>query len=344
MTIDLARKAGAGLRLARSAFFGSSLVVAGLTPALSTAEAEAPVNLVSAAPYAVLANSAVTNNGDSVVNGDLGVHPGTELTGFPPGVVNGERHLGDAAAQRARADLTTAYDDAVGRTPTRTVGTDLAGQTFTPGVYQVPQDARLDGTVTLDAQGDASAVFVFRIESELSTTDNSRVNVVNSPRPACNISWTVGDSATLATGTSLVGRLMAVNAITLHSAAHIEQGGAFSRDGAVTLDNNVISRAECRPAGGPAGPSATPTSPSPSPTSPTPSPTSPTPSPTERTPTPTSPTPTPTETTAAPGTPTTPQTGVPGTPQATAPEATAPAVPESTVPPEAPGAPEVQSS
>ena len=356
MTSDFARTAGAGLRLVRSVLFGSSLVLTGLNPALATVQAEAPLNLVSAATYAVLADGAVTNNGASVLDGDVGVHPGTQVTGFPPGVVNGQRHLGDVEAERAQADLATAYDDAQRRTPTRTVGADLGGQTFTPGVYRLPPDASLDGTVTLDAQGDTRAVFIFQLESGLSTTDNSRVEVRNAPGPACNISWIVGDSATLAPGTALVGRLMAVNAITLRSGARIEQGGAFSRDGAITLDNNVIRRSECEPTAAPAQPSVTPTSPSPSPTSasPTPSPTSPSP-----TPSPTSPTPTPT--TATPGTatpgagtpgagtpigpsaPTSPQTSAPATPEP-APGTTGPGAPGVTVPPTAPGVPGTQPS
>ena len=342
MTSDFARTAGAGLRLARSVIFGSSLVLAGLNPGVSSARAEAPLNLVSAATYAVLAHRAVTNNGNSVLNGDVGVDPGTKLTGFPPGVINGQRHVGDAEAERARADLTTARDDAARRTPTRTIGTDLGGQTFTPGVYRVPQGANLDGTVTLDARGDARAVFIFQLESGLSTTDNSRVDVLNSPGPACNISWIVGDSATLSPGTALVGRLMAADAITLHSAARIEQGGAFSQDGAVALDNNVISRSECEPAAGPAVPSATPTGPTPSQTSPSPtqSPTSPTPSPTSPTTTPATPgAPAPT----SPGAPTSPQTSAPGTPGAP-PETTGPEVPGVTVPPATTGVPGTQPS
>lgn len=317
MTRDFARAAGGGLRLARSAFVGSSLVLAGLTPALSAARAEeAPVDLATATSYAVLADDAVTNTGNSVINGDLGVHPGTKVSGFPPGTINGQRHAGDAAAQRAQTDLTAAYKDAAGRTASRTIGPQLGGQTLTPGVYKAQEAATLDGTLTLDAQGSSSAVFIFQLGAKLTTSQNSIVRVVNSPTPACGVVWTVGDSATLGTNTSFLGRIMAVKDITLQSAAKVEQGGTLSRDGGVTLDTNAVSRSEC----------AAPTAPA-SPTSPTPSRTE---SPTPPAPTPTTPSPT----TPAPAT---PETTAPETtaPETTAPETTAPetTVPEQTLPP-----------
>lgn len=317
MTRDFARTAGGGLRLARSAFFGSSLVLAGLAPTFSAAEVEAPVDLATAASYAVLADPAVTNNGNTVITGDVGVHPGTEVSGFPPGVINGQRHAGDAAAERAQSDLTSAYEDATGRASSRTIKPELGGQTLTPGVYKASENANLDGTLTLDAQGDASAVFIFQLDSRLTTGQNSTVRVVNSPGPACNVVWTVGDSATLAGNTSFVGRVMAINEITLQSAAKIEQGGALSRDGAVTLDTNTVSRSECAAA-------QTPTAPA--------SPTSPTPSETES---PT--TPAPTETTPAPVTPgtTAPETTAPAPtePEETGPPATPPGLQERELPP-----------
>ncbi|QGN46542.1 DUF3494 domain-containing protein [Micromonospora sp. WMMC415] len=360
MTSDFARNAGTGLRFARSAFLGSSLVFAGLapTPAATATAADAPVDLRTAGTYAVLADGSVTNSGDTVVNGDLGVHPGTEVTGFPPGVVNGQVNAGNAAAERAQSDLTTAYEDAAGRPSSRTVGPQLDGQTLTPGVYRASADANLDGTLTLDAQGNAGAVFIIQVDSGLTTAQNSDVRVVNSPGPACNIFWTVGDSANLGTNTSFVGRIMAVNAVTLESAAKIEQGGALSRDGAVTLDTNAVDRSDCAAPAAPTrapsptsptpAPTVSPTSPSPSPTTPrptrtTPSPTSPTPSPTGTTPSPTTPSPTtpsPTGTTPSPTTPspttpepdeTEPETAAPG------PDLTVPGAPGTEVPPEAAG-------
>ncbi|MGN9811795.1 ice-binding family protein [Micromonospora sp. BQ11] len=257
MTKDFARTAGGGLRLARSVIVGSSLVAAGLAPvATSATEARVsdPVDLATAASYAVLADDAVTNTGSSVIDGDVGVHPGTEVSGFPPGVVNGERNVGDAAAERAQADLTDAYQDAVGRDARATIGPGLGGQTLTPGVYRVAEDADLDGTLTLDAQGDATAVFILQVGSDLDAAENSTVRVVNTPGPACNVFWTVGDSADLNTNTSFTGRIMAVRDIRLETAARVEQGGALSRDGAVTLDTNAVSRSDCAAATAPASP------------------------------------------------------------------------------------------
>ncbi|MGC1213770.1 MAG: ice-binding family protein [Micromonospora sp.] len=313
MTRDFAHAAGAGLRLVRSAFVGSSLVLAGLAPALSAARAEeGPVDLATAASYAVLADNAVTNSGNSVINGNVGVHPGTAVSGFPPGAINGERHAGDAVAERAQSDLTAAFDDAAGRTASRTIGPQLGSQTLTPGVYKARDDATLDGTLTLDAQGDSRAVFIIQLGSRLTTAQNSAVQVVNSPGPACGVVWTVGDSATLGSNTSFVGRVMAVKDITLQSAAKVEQGGALSRDGAVSLDTNAVSRADCAP--------------TPPPTAPA-SPTSPTPSPTES----------PTTPESTPTTPATPETTAPETtaPETAAPETTAPTptTPERNVPP-----------
>src|SRR6185312_6052259 len=108
-------------------------LVAGIAgaPAALAASVQAPVGLGTATSFAVLAGTTVTNTGPSMISGDLGVSPGTAVTGFPPGVVsNGTIHSADAVAAQAQADLTTAYNDAAGRTPATVVPTDLAGQTL----------------------------------------------------------------------------------------------------------------------------------------------------------------------------------------------------------------------
>jgi hypothetical protein len=123
--------------------------------------APAPVRLGNADSFAVLAGTTVTNTGDTVVNGNLGVSPGNAVTGFPPGVVNGTIHQGDATAAGAQADLTTAYNDAAGRTcEVDLTGRDLGGRTLVAGVYCFSSSAQLTGTVTLDGQGDPNAVLV----------------------------------------------------------------------------------------------------------------------------------------------------------------------------------------
>ncbi|HEX6129461.1 MAG TPA: ice-binding family protein [Candidatus Limnocylindria bacterium] len=219
--------------------------------------AHAPVGLGTADGFAVLAGSTVTNTGPSVVNGDLGVSPGSAIVGFPPGIVNGTVHEANADAAQAQADLTTAYDDAAGRAPTQDLtGDDLGGLTLTDGTYSYSTSAQLTGTVTFDAEGDPDAVFIVQIGSTLTTASDSVVSLVNGAS-ACNIFWQVGSSATLGTDTAFQGTILALTSITLNTGATIENGRALARNGAVTLDDNVITGDVCAAA-------ATP-SPSPSP-------------------------------------------------------------------------------
>jgi Ice-binding-like len=209
----------------------------------STARAQpAPVNLGRAAPFAVLAGTTVTNTGPTVVNGDLGVSPGTAVTGFPPGVVNGTIHAGDATAAGAQVDLTAAYIDAASRTPTGVLPAAIGGLTFTPGVYRAPAAVGLTGTVTLDAQGDPNAVFIFQIGSALTTASGSVVNLINGANP-CNVFWQIGSSATLGTGSTFAGNILALTSITVTTGVTLN-GRALARNGAVTLDSDLINRPE----------------------------------------------------------------------------------------------------
>lgn len=218
--------------------------VLALTPTRANAIAT-PVGLGTAGSFAVLAGSAVTNTGPSVVSGDLGVSPSSAITGFPPGrVVRGTIHQGDADAAQAQADLTTAYNSAAGQAPDRLLtGQDLGGLTLTPGVYQFASSAQLTGRLTLDAQGNPNAVWVFQIGSTLTTASGSNVTLINGASP-CNVFWQVGSSATLGTGTDFVGTIMALTSITATTGAIID-GRALARNAAVTLDTNTISRGSC---------------------------------------------------------------------------------------------------
>ncbi|MGI5212303.1 ice-binding family protein [Plantactinospora sp. CA-290183] len=159
---------------------------------------------------------------------DLGVHPGSTATGFPPGVVLGEIHLADAVALQAKNDLTTAYNDAAGRTPFTNLPAELGGLTLTEGVYRIGA-AQLTGTLTLDAQNNPAAVFIFQIASTLTTASNSSVVLVNGAS-ACNVYWQVGSSATLGTGTDFVGNILAQTSITLNTGADL-QGRALAQTG-----------------------------------------------------------------------------------------------------------------
>jgi hypothetical protein len=220
----------------------AGFAAAGTSPAYA---AQAGVGLGTASSFAVLAGSTVTNTGPSVISGDLGVSPGSAVTGFPPGLVtNGSLHAADARALRAQSDLTTGYEDAAGRTPaTDVTGQNLGGLTLFSGVYADSSAMALTGTVTLDAQGDPAAVFIFQAGSTLTTASNSTVALINGASP-CNVFWQVGSSATLRTGTTFVGTVMALTSATLETRASV-QGRVLARNGAVTLDTNRVTAPDC---------------------------------------------------------------------------------------------------
>lgn len=191
--------------------------------------------------FSVLGGSTVTNTGTTTVNGDLGVSPGSAVTGFPPGIVTGGTiHAGDAVAAQAQTDLTALYNSLAGMAcNTDLSGQDLGGMTLTPGVYCFSTSAQLTGTLTLDAQGNSGALFIFKIGSTLTTASASSVLLINGAS-SCNVFWQVGSSATLGTGTALRGSIVALTSITLNTAASV-QGRALARNGAVTLDTSNVA-------------------------------------------------------------------------------------------------------
>ena len=203
----------------------------------------APVGLGTAGSFAVVAGTTVTNTGPSTISGNLGVSPGSAVVGFPPGTVsNGVIHAADAVALQAQADVTTAYNDAAGRATTATVTADLGGQTLVAGVY-TGGALGLTGALTLDAQGDPNAVFVFQAASTLITASTSSVNLINGANP-CNVYWQVGSSATLGTNSVFVGTVLALTSVAATTGATV-QGRLLARNGEVTLDNNVITVPNC---------------------------------------------------------------------------------------------------
>ncbi|MFA6185678.1 MAG: DUF3494 domain-containing protein [Phycisphaerae bacterium] len=214
-----------------------AICVVAVVLAIGTSQAT-PISLGTAANYAVLAGSTVTNTGSSVINGDLGVSPGSAITGFPPGIVNGTIHDNDAAAALAQTDLTTAYNTLAGMAVTQNLsGQDLGSVgTLTAGVYFFSSTAQLTGTLTLSGTGD----FVFQIGSTLTTATGSSVLLI-SGADASNVYWQVGSSATLGTTTAFKGSILALTSITLNTGATIESGRALARNGAVTLDDNTIT-------------------------------------------------------------------------------------------------------
>ncbi|MCU1503203.1 MAG: hypothetical protein JWM12_2557 [Ilumatobacteraceae bacterium] len=231
-------------RFVRIRLLVSGVAVAGVSMigVGSAGAAQPPVGLGAATSFAVLAGQTVTNTGPSVITGDLGVSPGSAVTGFPPGLVNGVIHVADAVANLAQTDLTDSYNDAAGRIPVTSVGADLSGMVLVAGVYGGPT-LGLTGTVTLDAQGDPNAVFVFQSASTLITASSSVVSFINGADP-CNVYWQVGSSATLGTGSTFVGTIMALTSISAETAATIT-GRLLARNGAVTLDSNVITAPGC---------------------------------------------------------------------------------------------------
>jgi hypothetical protein len=210
--------------------------------ASSALGATATVGLGSAVSFSVLGGSTVTNTGPTTMFGDLGLSPGSSVTGAPQ--VLGQTHVDDAVAIEAKNALTTAYDNAASRPSNGSAGTDLAGQLFLPGVRTASSSLLLSsGSVTLDAQGDPNAVFIFQIGSTLITGSNTTV-VLTGGAQACNVFWEVGSSATLGTGTSFVGTIMASASITANTAATIH-GRLLAQTGAVTLDTNTITTSTC---------------------------------------------------------------------------------------------------
>src|ERR1700686_3925833 len=212
----------------------------GATALTSPSHAQAPP-LGTAGSFAVLAGTTVTNTGSTVINGDVGVSPGAAITGFPPGIVNGATHAGDAVALQAQSDDTTAYNILAGMPVTQNLtGQDLGGKTLIAGVYGYTSTAQLTGTLTLDGQGNPNSVFIIKVASGLTTATASKIVLINGAQGG-NVFFQVGSSAVLGVSTMFVGDILALTSITLDTGASINCGDALAQTGAVTLDNNVIS-------------------------------------------------------------------------------------------------------
>lgn len=203
-------------------------------------------SLGTAQNFAVLGGSTVTNTGPTVITGDLGVSPGSAITGFPPGIVLGTVHAADVVALQAHNDVITSYNVLAGLPQTQDLtGQNLGGLTLLPGVYNFDTSAQLTGTLTLNALGDPNAFFVFQMGSTLDTASSSAVVIINGGDD-CNVFWQVGSSATLGTTTSFKGNILADQSITLNTGADIISGRALAINAAVTMDTNDVACEGCR--------------------------------------------------------------------------------------------------
>jgi hypothetical protein len=203
------------------------------------------VALGTAATFAALGGSTVTNTGQTIVTGDLGVSPGSAVTGFPPGIVTGGAiHAADPTAGQAQLDLTTAFNDAAGRAA-GAVPADIGGTTVPPGVYKAPISLAVSGTVTLDGQNNPNSVFIFQAPSTIVVTNTSSVALINRAK-ACNVYWQAGSSATIGTNAVFNGTILALASITLQTGATVN-GRLLARTGTVTLDSNTVTNTDAVP-------------------------------------------------------------------------------------------------
>lgn len=210
-------------------------------PLQTTAQATVP--LAGAANFAVLAGSGISSTGATHITGDLGLSPGTSVSGFPPGILVGTQHVNDAIANQAKSDLTAAYNDAAGRTATDmvTLSGNIGGLRLTPGLYKSTSSLAVSsGDVTFDALGNPNAVFIIQIASTFTTTSGRKV-ILAGGALATNIFWQVGSSATFGTTSVVKGNILCMQSITFNTGATLD-GKALTGIGAIVMAGNTIVR------------------------------------------------------------------------------------------------------
>ena len=214
---------------------------------VATAAADVIVcpTLRSAANFTIIAASAVSNDGLTTINGNLGISPSVALTGFnPAGVINGITELGTGVSLQAQNDVTTAYNDCQGAPPTaQMTGVDLAGKTLEPGVYKFDSTAGIDtpaGILMLNGTG----VYIFQIGSALSTSENSRIRLINGAKARC-IFWQVGSSAALGHDSMFAGNIMAYASVNLANGVTVN-GSIYARTAAISfIADSVTGQQSC---------------------------------------------------------------------------------------------------
>jgi ice-binding like protein len=247
-------------RLTGSALAAIALGVPFVAAAPAGAVATSPP-LGTAATFAVLGGSAVTNTGATVLTGDLGVSPGSSISGFPPGQINGTRQS-TPVSTTAQTDIATAIGAANAESCDANLsGQNLGGMTLPPGVYCFDSSAQLTGVLKLDAQGSPTAQWLFKVTSAVTTASNAAVILVNGAGTCSdNVNWLVGSSATVGSGSTFLGNIIATTSITMATGAN-STGSLYAHTGAVTMDTNKIST--CSGAIPPPPPLAISTTPSP---------------------------------------------------------------------------------
>jgi hypothetical protein len=201
--------------------------------------ATAPL-LGQAQDFAVLGASTITNTGATTIVGDVGLSPGSAITGAGSFSLIGSVHERDTAASDAHNAGIKAFTAFANKTPTIDLtGQNLSAMTLNAGVYHFDSSAQLTGTLTLDVQNDPNAIFIFQIGSSLTTATDSTVNVINGGSQT-GIFWQVGSSATLGVNTAFAGNILASQSITLDTGANIFGGRALALNGAVTMDHNGL--------------------------------------------------------------------------------------------------------
>ena len=199
------------------------------------------VQLNGATTLAVLAGSAITSTGATIITGNMGLSPGTSIGGFPPGILNGTQHINDNVATQAKLDLTAAYNDVAGRTSTDmvTLAGNIGGLTLYPGLYKSTSSLAISsGDLTLDAKGNANAIFIIQIASSLTTSSGRKVILIGGAL-ASNIFWQVGSSATFGTTSVFKGTVLAMQSITFNTGATLD-GRGLARTGGITMAGNTI--------------------------------------------------------------------------------------------------------
>ncbi len=226
-----------GDRILPKLFIGLAVIVSHQTVNAS------PVDLGSAAGFGALAGAGITNTGPTTIYGDMGTFPTATITDLGSITLHGTNHANDSLTQQGKIDLATAYNDALVRVATTTYAPifDLGGLSLLAGVYKDSSSFGLTGNLTLDAQNDPNAVWIFQAGSTLTTAASSNVILINGAQ-AQNIFWQVGSSATLGTNSNFAGNILAQTSITMTTGASVA-GGLYAQDGAVTFDTNNVTAA-----------------------------------------------------------------------------------------------------